>query len=64
MDIIPLKVTQTPSFLSRSFNHSKMVEVHTSEMNEKNLHQKKWDHDILHADRLSKHEQLLTRPFL
>jgi hypothetical protein len=29
-----------------------------------NLHQSTWDHEILYADRFSKDEQLLVRPFL
>jgi hypothetical protein len=29
-----------------------------------NLHQSMWDHEILCADRFSKDEQLLMRPFL
>jgi hypothetical protein len=29
-----------------------------------NLHQSTWDHEILYADRSSKDEQLLIRPFL
>jgi hypothetical protein len=40
-----------------------MVDVKTSEVDE-NLHQSTWDHEILHADRSSKDEQLLIRPFL
>jgi hypothetical protein len=34
-EVMPLKVTSTPYFLSRTFNHFKMADVQTSEVDAK-----------------------------
>jgi hypothetical protein len=52
-----------PNFLFRSSSHSNLADVSSSVIDEKYHHSTR-KHTILHSDRSSKGEQLLTRSFL
>jgi hypothetical protein len=62
-EIMPLKVTSMPYFIRVASNIPKW-QIFKLLRWMLDLYQSMWDHEIVYADRSSKDEQLIIRPFL